>query len=141
MTCDHDYRLPGTAFHPFEGFGWAISSKWPIANLSGGIIGLTGITRKVDSSGRNGEVEDFGQSRLSGIDRLSGYIREHMDRTLTNEEMARISGLSIRQLIRQLHETYGMTPRNFAAFTRICSSVNWAQAACSQTHKRMKLWL
>lgn len=103
-------------FLPCEGFTWAITSKWPVHNHRGDVIGLAGMTRR-DSESQAITAEDaVGDSEIG---RLTKYIIENIGSNLTNDEMARACGLSIRTMGRRVQETYGITPQNFVSLTRI----------------------
>lgn len=140
LTRDHDYTPPVVAdrfvrddrrvmdtgvalrnyrellFRPCEGFVWAVTSKWPVFDFGGQVIGLAAITR---NDGGPFSTDDDGGVIDSEINRLTEFIVARLGNPPTNEQMARASGLSVRSLTRKVQETYGMTPRHFATLTRI----------------------
>ena len=105
-------------FHRGEGLSWSITSKWPLRDRSGEVIGVAGITR-VDAANCAPPSGDGAFAPLADIDRVVAYIAANRDHVLTNEELARAAGLSRRQLSRRLRQTHNLSPRNFATLTRI----------------------
>ena len=140
LTCDHDYTPPVVAdrfvrddrrvmetgvalpnyreilFRPCEGFIWAVTSKWPVYDEGGEVIGLAAITR---NDGAPVGADDGGGAIGFEIGRLTEFIVARLGNPPTNEQMARACGLSVRSLTRKVQESYGMTPRHFATLTRI----------------------
>lgn len=91
---------------------WYVTNKFPIHDRRGRIIGLMGTLESCAERRRGDEL----------IVELSAAVTE-LRRRLSNppsiEELARLSGLSIRQLQRKFRATFGMSPQTFLIKTRI----------------------
>lgn len=96
-------------------FGWYATSKYPLHDCHGGIIGVMGITRSVEE--KRGMV--FPDSRVR---KAVETIEVNFGEKLVVAELARMSSLSQRQFRRQFQETYAMSPQEFIMRTRIRNS-------------------
>ena len=98
---------------------WCVTSKIPLCNRHGRITGAAGITRQLDSRGAMALAE----SPLSGAIR---YASEHYAESITNMELARACGLSVRALERHFRSAYGVSPHDYLRELRIrmsCSAL------------------
>ena len=57
------------------------------------------------------------------LDRAVSYIRDHIQESVNMTDLARRTGMSVRQFNRRFREVFGTNPRTFLIKTRI-------QAAC-----------
>jgi transcriptional regulator GlxA family with amidase domain len=60
----------------------------------------------------------------AALRRAERYVREHLDRQVTVEEMARRAGTSSRTLARRLREQLGTTPLRFVQRLRVDRAVH-----------------
>ncbi|MCO8124520.1 AraC family transcriptional regulator [Stieleria sp. TO1_6] len=91
---------------------WFVTTKLPIRNLQGEVIGLMGTVR--DYNGARAEIQAYSQ-----IDDILKHIHDHLDRKIGVSELATIAGVSPRQLHRRFVELFGMNVQEFLAKTRI----------------------
>jgi PAS domain S-box-containing protein len=93
---------------------WFLTTKLPVRDRSGKIIGVMGITRRDEERMRHHDVRE--------VTEAVNYARKNRDKNLTAEELARAVGLSERHLHRKLKETLGLTPHELMLRTRIQSA-------------------
>ena len=91
---------------------WFVTTKLPIRDREGNVIGIMGTVRSYEGSRK--EVQSYSQ-----IDRVVKYIRDNHRRKITVDELAKMSGVSARQLHRRFVEMFGMSAQEFLAKTRI----------------------
>ena len=104
---------------------WFITSKMPVRNHQGEIIGVMGTVQSYE--GRKQVLQPYLQ-----LDNAVTYIREHFRRGVTVVELADIVHLSTRQLHRRFIEAFGISPQAFIMKLRI-------QAACEALQKEGEL--
>lgn len=98
---------------------WFVTTKFPIRDERGGIIGVMGFVRPY--VGRDGRRQIW--SAGTGFSRAVEHIRTHMGQSMSVEDLAFKAGLSRRQLHRKFVEAFGMSAQEFILRTRV-------QAAC-----------
>ena len=90
---------------------WFLTTKLPVRDKTGKIIGVMGITRRDEERMRHHDVREVTEAvRLA---------RKNRDKNLSAAELARAVGLSERHLHRKLRETLGLTPHELMLRTRI----------------------
>jgi AraC-like DNA-binding protein len=90
---------------------WCLTTKMPLRDRSGRIIGLMGITRR--DAGRL-------QPMVEGVaGRAAMFLRHNTHRVLSVHELARAVGVSERTLNRKINEAFGVSPYEFMLRTRI----------------------
>ena len=90
---------------------WCLTTKVPIHDRHGSIIGLMGITRR--DEGRAAY-----QSK-SDLARVLNCVQQHTNQILSTAELALQSGLSERTLYRKVQQTLGITPYELMMRSRI----------------------
>lgn len=90
---------------------WFLTTKLPVRDKSGQIIGVMGITRRDEERMRHHDVREV----TAAVD----YARKNCDKNITTAELARSAGVSERHLHRQLHKTLGVSPYELMLRTRI----------------------
>lgn len=98
---------------------WFVTSKFPMHDEAGRVIGVMGYVRPYE--GKDGQKQVWAAG--TGFSRAVDHIRRRMNHTLSVKDLAAIAGLSQRQLHRKFVEAFGMAPKDFITRTRI-------QAAC-----------
>jgi AraC-like DNA-binding protein len=105
---------------------WYSTTKLPILDVSGEVIGIMGFVRPY----REVDRKMPGMERL---ERVVAYIHENHSGHIAAEDLAKIACLSVRQLHRLFHKVFGMNTQTFIVRTRV-------QAASDDlllTHKSM----
>ncbi|HEX3799980.1 MAG TPA: AraC family transcriptional regulator [Verrucomicrobiae bacterium] len=91
---------------------WNVTNKIPVRDAKGKIVGTAGITRVLNQpapqSGAN-----------AGFSRVLEYIREHYASPITNEELAKVSGMSLRAFERQFLASFHLTPQKYLRKLRL----------------------
>jgi AraC-like DNA-binding protein len=91
---------------------WFLTTKLPIMDESGKVIGIMGYVRPYH--GGRGGGEDDAQLR-----RVVEYIHEHFRKRLSVSDLAKIAHLSERQLNRRFQQIFRMSTQEFLVRTRI----------------------
>ena len=92
--------------------GWCLTDKIPLPDGAGGVAGVAGISRDLQSPAS--ETDHF--SEIAGT---VEHIRAHYSSELRVEDLASISGHSVYQLNRRLRAIFGITASQFITKTRI----------------------
>lgn len=96
---------------------WCVTSKVPLRNARGRIVGTAGVTRVL--AGRSPLTD-------SPLSQAIRYIGEHYSETIGNRTLARVCGLSLRAFERQFTATYHMSPHEYLRQLRVrmsCSAL------------------
>jgi AraC-like DNA-binding protein len=91
---------------------WCFTTKMPVHDPAGKIIGTAGITRALDSA----QIDQHTDIRL-GV--AIALMTRHLAGNLRNEEMARSVGLSVRAFERSFCREYGLPPQRYMKRLRI----------------------
>lgn len=95
---------------------WYFTNKFPVFGRDGSVIGVMGTVQSY--TGRKTAFVPHQQ-----IDRAVTYLREHFHEAVNLTDLAKRTGMSVRQFNRRFREVFGTNPRTFLIKTRI-------QAAC-----------
>jgi AraC-like DNA-binding protein len=92
--------------------GWYVTNKFPVHDAHGQVIGVMGTVQSYDTCRRR---------LLTGtaLDQVVECIRLHPEMEHSVSELAKESGMSVRQLRRRFQEVLGVSPRDFAILSRI----------------------
>ncbi len=91
---------------------WFITNKLPVRDDHQRVIGVMGTVRSY--AGRRKSLQMYTQ-----IDKVVEHIREQSEGRVTVTELAKIAGVSPRQLHRKFIEFFGMSVQEFLLRTRI----------------------
>lgn len=100
---------------------WFITNKFPVFGMDGKVIGVMGTVQSYD--GRKAALTPHLQ-----LDRAVSYLRDHFREPVSMSELAKMSGMSIRQFNRRFREVFGTNPTTFLIKTRV-------QAACDDLRR------
>ena len=93
-------------------FDWFVTNKVPLRDAKGRVIGIAGT------------IQSYSDRRKTllpcqEIARVVDYIHAHRQGRVTVTELARLAGLSPRQLSRRFHEVLGMSLQDFVMKSRV----------------------
>jgi len=92
--------------------GWNVTNKMPVFDAKGKVVGTAGITRALNEEGLHpGAVEGFGASLE--------YIRHHYQEPVCNQQLARVSKMSLRAFERQFLASFHLTPQKYLRKLRL----------------------
>ena len=91
---------------------WFVTSKFPIRDAAGRVIGVMGITQSYEGKRRD-------LLPLSSISKAVELIRHNCHRNLSSQELAKSAGVSVRHLNRKFQEAFKLSPHEFALRTRL----------------------
>jgi AraC-like DNA-binding protein len=89
-----------------------VTNKIPLRDALGTIIGVAGLSRRVDHL--RGEADSV-RKLAAAVD----HLHRHCEQPLHSEDLARQSGLSLRQLERTFRKLLGTTPHQYLLQIRI----------------------
>ena len=90
---------------------WLVTSKLPLRNHSGRIVGTAGVATMAGEGSRS-----WTESRLAPA---MAYIKEHYHEPVSIRAMAHTCGLSIASFHRQFRDTYLCTPHTYVRQLRV----------------------
>jgi AraC-like DNA-binding protein len=97
---------------------WFVVNKLPMYSHNGEIVGIMGFSQTYE--GRTKLLQGF-----YGIVKAINHLRANYAQEITVEELAKLAGVSQRQLERKFKASFGVSPQKFLIKTRLA-------AACRQ---------
>lgn len=94
---------------------WFLVNKIPIHSRSGNVIGIMGYAQTYE--GRARLLSPFG-----GVSKAVNHLRQNYQQDISIGDLARLSGLSERQLERKFKSYFGMGPQRFLIRTRLLAA-------------------
>lgn len=94
---------------------WFVVNKLPIRDRDGAVIGVMGFSQSYQ--GRSGMLEPYGS-----LAKVVSQIREHCEEPISIAHLARMGGLSPRQLQRKFKQVFGVGPHDFIIKTRLVAA-------------------
>lgn len=91
---------------------WFVTTKLPLRDGQANVIGVMGVIRSYEGSRKLALP-------YTQINSVVEYIREHHRGKLTVTQLAKLAGLSTRQLHRKFMDVFGMNVQDFVSKTRI----------------------
>jgi len=91
---------------------WLCTSKVPLRNFEGDIVGMAGVTRIISDS-------DAVYADNPEMHRIVDYVRAHYREKLSVTDMARVGGISVSSQERLFRKTFGLTPLMYLRKTRL----------------------
>jgi AraC-like DNA-binding protein len=95
---------------------WCVTSKVPLRDAQGNIVGTAGVTRPLARSDDGGAAPTPKDSPLSVAIR---FISQHYADRITNEDLAKACGLSVRAFERQFQAAYHSSPHDYIRGLRV----------------------
>ena len=106
---------------------WFVTDKVPLYDRHGRIAGLCGMVRSYEGA----RIELQGYLDLRGI---TQYLKENYAEQISNDDLARIAGLSTRHLERRFRETFKTSIHQYLIRLRVLKSCDFlANSAMSVT--------
>lgn len=96
---------------------WCVTSKVPLRDAEGKIVGTAGVTRPLPA---HEAATPKGSPLAVGI----RYISQHYADRITNEDLAKACGLSVRAFERQFQAAYHSSPHDYIRQLRVRMSCN-----------------
>jgi AraC-like DNA-binding protein len=94
---------------------WFVVNKMPIRSRSGKIIGVMGFSQSYE--GRAKMLQPF-----HNISKAVGYLRQNYHQDVSIPALARLAGMSARQLQRKFKAAFGVGPQQFLIKTRLLAA-------------------
>jgi AraC-like DNA-binding protein len=92
---------------------WSQTTKRPVVDRRGRIVGTVGMTRMVDASVVESDQED------AALGRVLAHMRMHFAEPLSNPELARIAGRSVRAFERMFRRQMQLTAQHYLRRLRV----------------------
>jgi PAS domain S-box-containing protein len=92
--------------------GWCLTTKLPIRDPAGEVVGLVGISRDLRAPGDKEAIP-------SSLANTLGYLEAHCDERITPGSMARRAGLPSVRFARLIKRIYRLTPNQLILQTRL----------------------
>lgn len=91
---------------------WYVTTKLPIFDTEGNVIGIMGFVRPYRRNDRS--IPGFER-----LERVVAHIQENHSEPIKVAHLAKIANTSVRHLHRLFHEVFGMSTENFIVRTRV----------------------
>ncbi len=108
--------------YPDGSHGWCLTSKFPLRDERGRVVGLACVSKDINSPFRYGLVSE----RLAGT---VDYILANFERPLRLGELAKMSALTAGQLERRFKKVFGETVMQFIQKTRLHSAMQMLESS------------
>jgi len=92
--------------------GWFNSSKVPLLDESGAVIGVAGVRYAI-------ETPEARENQFRDLAPVVRYLEEHYTSAVSMAEMAKLAGLSSTHFNRQFAHLFGMSPTRFLHSLRV----------------------
>jgi transcriptional regulator GlxA family with amidase domain len=111
-----------------------VTSKVPLRDVKGKIVGTAGVTRPV--ADRNGTSPATAAAPTdSPLSVAIRFISQHYAERITNEDLARTCGLSVRAFERQFQTAYHSSPHDYIRGLRVrmsCSALVFSRKSLAE---------
>lgn len=103
--------------YPSGGPGWCLTTKLPLKDAAGRIVGLAGISQDLNVAYDQGD--DYAH-----VAEAVGHIRSHFDRSLKVPELAAMAGLSEYQFEQRIRKIFHITAGQLIQKVRMDAAVH-----------------
>lgn len=93
---------------------WCVTSKIPLHDAEGNVVGNAGVTRPLAREGQGG-----GTPTDSPLSEAIRYVSQRYAEHITNHDLAEACGLSVRAFERQFRVTYHSSPHDYIRQMRV----------------------
>lgn len=91
---------------------WNITSKIPVFNRRGQIVGTAGTTRSLSA-------DEVPAGKRDGFEPILAYMRDHYGGAISNRQLAAVAGMSLRAFERQFLAAFHLTPQKYLRKLRL----------------------
>lgn len=117
---DDEYVLTGRRIvnrvemvgQPAGAAAWNVTSKIPLFDAEGAVVGTAGLTRRLDTADR--EI-----APASGFGPVLACMRDHYHESLGNRQLARLVHMSVRTFERRFRASFHLTPQKYLKKLRL----------------------
>jgi len=102
-------------WYPGRRAGWCITSKQPLRDARGDIVGLVGLSRDLHAPGARGIIP-------GGLADALEYLEQHYAAPITPAALATRAGLTSARLNQFVKRIFGHTPRELITQTRLAAA-------------------
>lgn len=102
-------------WHPRRRPGWCLTTKLPLKDEHGRIIGVVGISRDIRGSSDRHAIP-------AGLARAVDHLEANYGSKLTPGSLAKIAGLAPQKFARLIHKVFRVTPVQLIAKTRLAAA-------------------
>jgi AraC-like DNA-binding protein len=117
---------------------WCVTSKVPLRDeKSGKIVGTAGVTRPLTQPDANGHAMSTAAPASIGspLSVAIRFISQHFADRITNEDLAKACGLSVRAFERQFQAAYNTSPHDYIRGLRVrmsCSALVFSRKSLAE---------
>jgi len=95
--------------------GWCLTTKLPMKNAAGEIVGVVGISRDLRAPG---DRESIPASLVPALE----YLQDHCDEPISPRSLARLAGLPSVRFARLVKRIFRLTPNQLIVQTRLAAA-------------------
>ncbi|PAW63193.1 MAG: hypothetical protein B9S34_14760 [Opitutia bacterium Tous-C1TDCM] len=114
---------------------WCVTSKVPLRDAAGRIVGTAGVTRPLQPREATALAPAAPTPTGSPLSIAIRYISQHYADRITNEDLARVCGLSVRAFERQFQAAYNSSPHDYIRQLRVrmsCSALVFSRKTLAE---------
>jgi len=86
--------------------GWYVTNKRPLRDAARQLIGIISVSQDLEAPAES-------SLKLARLAEVAEHIRTHLDEPLRVEELAALSGLSVKQFERRMRRVFRLSPKQF----------------------------
>ncbi|MGH7944309.1 MAG: helix-turn-helix domain-containing protein [Opitutaceae bacterium] len=112
---------------------WCVTSKVPLRDVKGNIVGTAGVTRPLNQHEANGSTAATPVG--SPLSVAIRFISQNYADRITNEDLAKACGLSVRAFERQFQAAYNVSPHDYIRQLRVrmsCSALVFSRKSLAE---------
>lgn len=94
------------------GAAWSVTNKFPLQSSNGAVVGSAGLTRRL-------KEDDASISAGTHFGAVLDHLRDRYREPVTNTQLARLSGLSVRAFERRFLEVFHVPPQQYLRKLRL----------------------
>ena len=99
------------------GVEWRMTSKIPLFDKNGKLIGTSGISRRLDQHEGHPLPAPY-----RAMSKLVDYVHEHVSEPLAVDQLAKLAGMSVSTLERRFRSHLGTSPKRFILHSKVTAA-------------------